>query len=186
MATKTAIDYIVENDFEGAKAKFDKANARWKKHWFDTCVRIAEKVKEWATKYLFDPVALTIVEIVRKVKKAISKKNGESYVYLIKMFDDCDSYVFLKAGKANDLKERFNTLGKELYKRSNTQIERLEVLSTWKLPDSHLAEAFEQTIHSYLSKLFIHIPNDRYEPVELNETHFAELNRRYELMAAFF
>ena len=123
--SRTAIDFIVANDFEGAKEKFDNANARWKKHWFDACVRIAEKVKEWATKYIFDPVALTITKIVKKVKKAVSKKTGEAYVYLIKMFDDYNRYAFLKAGKANSLKERLGDLSKQLYKKSDTKIERI-------------------------------------------------------------
>lgn len=183
---KTAKECIATNDFEVAKEKFDKASIRWKSHWFNACFQIAQKVKEWTTKYLFDPAKLTITKIERLVKKAISKKDGQAYVYIIKMFDNTGRYVFLKAGKAVDVNERMKELSNQTYKRSNTQITSIDILHTWTLPNSHLAEAFEQVIHSYFASLFTHIPNDRYEPVELNETHIAECNRRYELMQAFF
>lgn len=184
--TKTAMDYIVENDFEGAKLKFDTSNSRWRKHWFDTCYRIAQKVKSWATKYIFDPVALTIEEIGKHIKKIAPKKAGESHVYLIRMYDDSDKYVFLKAGKANDLKDRLRDLSKHLYRRSNTQIARVEILRTWTLPSNHLAESFEHALHHYLSGLFENIPNDRYDPVELTPAHMSEIDRRFELMTALF
>lgn len=186
MAKKTALDYIVANDFEGAKQKFDASNSRWKKHWFDACFQIAERVKEWATKYIFDPVALTIEKITTRARKSAPKKPGESNVYLIKMFDDLDEYAFLKVGKANDLRERLSTLSRQLYRRSNTQIARVEILKTWTLPSNHLAESFEQALHHYLSGLFTNIPNDRYDPVELTPEQLGELDRRYELMTALF
>lgn len=183
---KTAVDYINENDFEGALDKFDKANPRWKKHWFNTCYSIAQTVKEWATKYIFDPIALTITKIEMFVKKTVSKKAGEAYVYLIKMFDENGRYTYLKAGKANNVNHRMKELSNNLYHRENVQIANVDILQTWTLPSSHMAEAFEQVVHHYLSGLFRHIPNDRYEPVELTEEHLAVINHKYELMSALF
>ena len=68
---KSSTTYIERNDFEGAKARFDASNTRWKKHWFDVCVKIAETVKEWATKYIFDPINLTIEKIGSIIKNKI-------------------------------------------------------------------------------------------------------------------
>ena len=187
MSNKSAKEYISSNDFEGAKARFDKSYKQWKQHWFDTCYAIAQKVKTWATKYIFDPINLTITAIAEKVKKVISKKNTESHVYLIKMFDENGSYRYLKAGKANVLKDRFNQLNDKLYKQPEVvQISRLEILKTWVLPNEKLAEAFENIIHSYLGSIFTHVPKDRYHPIEVTADHIAEIDRKYELMTAFF
>lgn len=183
---KSASAYVASNDFEGAKARFDSANGRWRKHWFDACYQIAQKVKDWATKYIFDPIALTIEAITQRAKKIAPKQPSESHVYLIKMFDNCGKYVFLKAGKANDLRERLGNLSKHKYKRSDTQIANIEILKTWTLPSNHLAESFEQALHHYLSSLFVNIPNDRYDPVELTDEQMCEIDRRYELMTALF
>lgn len=183
---KSARDYVALEDFEGAKARFDSANGRWRKHWFNACWQIAEKVKEWATKYIFDPIALTIEAITQRVKKNAPKQSGESHVYLIKMFDIFGNYVFLKGGKANDLKDRLSNLSRHLYRRSNTQIANVEIIKTWTLPSNHMAESFEQVLHHYLSGLFNNIPNDRYDPVELTPEQMNEIDRRYELMTALF
>lgn len=181
MSKPTRIDYIRENDFEGAKERFESANNRWKQHWFDVCVEIAERAKGWLMKYVLDPIALTIEKV-----KSVVKKSKESHVYLIKMFDENNDYVFLKAGKADILENRFKQLIGKRYSGNNTLITGIEVIKTWTLPTNHLAEAFEQLIHAYLSKLFYNYPNDRYDPVELTDEHFAEIERRYELMPTFF
>lgn len=70
---KSQIDYIVTNDFEGAKQRFDNANKRWKKHWYETCLIIAKKVKDLFKKYIFDPINLTITKINEKLKKNTGK-----------------------------------------------------------------------------------------------------------------
>lgn len=178
MSKPTRAYYIRENDFEGAKERFDSANNRWKQHWFDVCMEIAEKAKDWLKKYILDPITLTI----EKVKKVANKSEG-SNVYLIKMFDINNVYTYLKAGKADILERRLKQLIK-LYKKENVFVSNIEVIKTWHLPNSHLAECFEQSVHAYLAKLFYHIPNDRYAPVELNEEHFAEIERRYEIISA--
>lgn len=179
---KSSTIYIQQNDFEGAKERFENANKQWKQHWFDTCATIAKKAKEWLEIYILDPIKLTITKIYKTTKDYVSN----SYVYLIKMFDDKDNYIFLKAGKADNPKERFSTLSKNFYKRDNIQITKVIPLRVWGMPNNHLAQAFEQIVHSYLSSLFQNIPNDRYAPVEITEEIFNEIERKYELMTNFF
>lgn len=182
---RSANDFIADGDFEGAKEKFDNANARWKSHWFNTCVTIAKQCGEWVTKYLIDPVRMTITAIGQHVKKRAPKENAkESHVYLIKMYDEDGDYRFLKGGKANDLKQRLSALGKYLYRRDNVQIAKVEIIKTWDLATNHLAEAFEQLLHATLSKKYKNIPNDRYTPVELSAEEIAELDRKYELLCS--
>ena len=181
--SKTREEYIQFNDFEGALMRFNETNARWKKHWFNACVEIANRCKSWHKKYSFysNPNLL----IVKADKEAKEQNKNLSYVYLIKMYDDEDDYVFLKCGKANDVNVRLRTLSKQAYKREDVQIERVEIIKTWELPSSHLAESFEQAVHDYLSKLYENIPNDRYYPQTLTEQQFAELEKRYEIIRAF-
>ena len=42
---KSSTAYINENDFEGAKVRFEQSTARWKQHWFDTCMEIFESLE---------------------------------------------------------------------------------------------------------------------------------------------
>ena len=177
---KSAIDFIADGDFEGAKEKFDNANARWKGHWFNTCATIAKQCSEWATKYLIDPIKMTITAIGQFVKKRAPKNNDEeSHVYLIKMYDEDGNHVFNKVGKANDLKQRLSTLNRQLYRRSGTQISGIEIIKTWTLATNHLAESFEQLLHSIMCKKYENIPNDRYTPVQLSAEEVAEMDRVY-------
>ena len=74
MSKPTRIDYIRENDFEGARERFESANKRWKQHWFNVCVEIAEKAKDWLKKYILDPVTLTI----ERIKKVATKTEGSN------------------------------------------------------------------------------------------------------------
>ena len=177
---KSANDFIAEGDFEGAKEKFDKANSRWRGHWFNTCVTIAKQFGEWVTKYLIDPVNMTITAIGQYVKKRAPKVNEEeSHVYLIEMYDEDGNHVYNKVGKANDLRQRLSTLSRQLYRRSGIQIARVEVIKTWTLATNHLAESFEQLLHSIMCKKYENIPNDRYTPISLSAEEVAEMDRIY-------
>lgn len=181
MAAKGSADWFIANeDFEGAKAKFDKANARWRGHWFNTCATIAKRCSEWATKYLIDPVCMTITAIGQYVKKRAPKNNdAESHVYLIEMYDEDGNHVYNKVGKANNLKQRLGTLSKQFYARSGIQIASIRIIKTWDLATNHLAESFEQLLHSIMCKKYENIPNDRYTPVALSADEVAEMDRVY-------
>jgi hypothetical protein len=179
---KTSTEYINDNDFEGAKERFDSSNRRWKDYWFETCLTIAENCKEWAEKYIIDPIKRTIEKIVQTIT---ANDNKQSCVYLIKMFDSSGRYVFLKGGKTDNLLLRMKQLSSTVYSRSNTIIRNVEIIKVWELPSSHLAECFEQALHHYLASFLTHIPNDRYSPTELTDEHFVELNRRYEIIKGF-
>ena len=66
--TRSAKDYIKENDFEGAKERFEKSERRWRKHWYNTCLEIARKVRFWLRKYVFDPLLLPFENSPRQTK----------------------------------------------------------------------------------------------------------------------
>ena len=177
---KSANDFIAEGDFEGAKEKFDNANGRWKSHWFNACVTIAKECGEWVTKYLIDPICMTITAIGQHIKKRSPKQNEQdSHVYLIEMYDENGNHVYNKVGKANNIKQRLSTLSKYLYRRDGVQIAKVKIVKTWTLATNHLAESFEQLLHSIMCKKYTNIPNDRYNPAIISANEIAEMDRVY-------
>lgn len=181
--TKSAIMYIEDNDFEGAVQRFYNTNTRWRRYWFEVCYEIATNDKRWFSFYTFYPNELWILE-VEPTEDTFLDTVG-NFVYLIKMFDENNEYVFLKGGKTIHLRERMSKLSKYNYKRENVQIARVEIIKTWNLPREHLAESFEQVLHDYFcNKKLQHFPKDRFTPTFVTENDFLELDKRYEIICS--
>lgn len=177
---KSAARCIQTNDFTEAKTRFDSAYRNWKEHWFNACYTIAKNNKEILKKYVFDPIALTITDMI--LVKINTRNNGGAFVYLIKMYDTENNYVYLKGGKTNNLKRRFYELSRYEYKREDLKISRIEEVKSWCLPSEHLAESFEQLLHAYFANFLENTPNDRWTPVDISDSDFEELERRYEII----
>lgn len=181
--TKSATLYIEDNDFEGAIYRFYNTNSRWRRYWFEVCYEIATNDKKWFLLYTFYPSELKI--LAAEPTEDIFPNQRGNLVYLIKMFDKNNEYVFLKGGKTIHLKQRMKKLSDYTYKRENVQISRVEIIKTWELPREHLAESFEQTLHDYFCKKKLqHFPKDRFTPILVTEEDFIELNRRYEVICS--
>lgn len=172
--------YVEHNDFEGARERFENANKRWRSYWLEACMEIMEKCKEWATKYIIDPINGTIQKIVTKVKEHFDIC---PCVYLIRMYDDNDHFCFLKIGKTNNINRRMKELSSYHYKASNTTISRVDLIKMWKLPSDELAESCEKAMQHYFSKIFDRIPNDRYAPIEPNAEHIAKFDEIHALLS---
>lgn len=177
MVKKSSTEYIKNNDFLGALERFYEARKNWKEHWFLTCKEIYEVNPLLTELYIFNEEELTIVRLSKKTFYSKSK-----CVYLIKMFNSEANYSFLKCGKTKDLNKRLHDLSNHLYSRENVFILTNELIKTWELPTEHLAECCEQAFHDYLSKKYYHYRNDRYEPIELSESDFQELEKRYSII----
>ena len=177
---KSAIQCIETNDFEEAKLRYDNARIMWVRHWFDTCYTIAKNNRHIFKQYVFDTDEARITALS---SAKINKRNGgEAYVYLIKMYDLEDNFVYLKGGKTNNLERRFYELGRQHYKREDLHISRVEEVKSWCLPSEHLAESFEQLLHAYFAKFLENTPNDRWTPTDIAEDDYAELERRYQII----
>lgn len=112
--SKSAKNYIEQNDLEGAKEKLDTSTGRWKSHWYATCETIFNSCKEWAKMYVLDPIAKTVKKIIegkaffpklRKTDISASEdciiENNEKNVqkcYLIEFFDENDESICSKVG----------------------------------------------------------------------------------------
>lgn len=178
----TSTDYINNNDFEGAYSRYCRANSYWRPHWYETCEQIAKYAIDVAKNYIFDPIAKTITKIGKAIKRAgRPSKNVEdsSYVYLIRMFSNGEE-VFTKVGKANDIGARMNQLKKYKYKRENIQIDCIELVRCWSLPNSKFAESFESFVHGLMSREETLIPQDRYKPIAEMDRVAALIDRQYE------
>lgn len=109
---KTAKEYIATNDFEGAKARYEKAPRNWKEHWWQTCAEIFEKSAEWAKKYILDPIKRTIEVLIEKPTRKRKSKYDESIIfdcpdfsedweqkcYLIRLLNNQGELVWSKVG----------------------------------------------------------------------------------------
>lgn len=178
---KSAKEYIADNDFEGAKVRFEGANARWKDYWFETCITIFESSVQWAKKYTIDVTHQLIVKVKEKVKRVYNtiKNKGKSHTYIIKMFDTEGEWAFTKIGKADDVETRMNSFVNHEYKRDNITIAYTEPIKIYTLPNDDLAEAFESLIKNFLRKMHAHIPNDRFEPFNPTEEDFNQFDKIY-------
>lgn len=182
--SETASYYITHNDFEGAKERLENSNRRWIQHWFDTCQTIFENSKEWAKKYILDPISRTVTAIKDCLKKVKSKSGTISNTYLIKMFDTCGNWVFTKIGKADNVAKRMKTLNKQYYAKNDVQIGDTEIIKTYEVPNDDCAQILESFMRNYFKKTKQHIPNDRFEPFEPTEEDLETFEKYYQLTIA--
>ena len=112
MANKSMEWYVANNDFEGAKERFESTSPNWKKKWFSVCEIIYKNCKEWAKECILNPVDYSIKKICkiatkRKTKYAESIQIAEGVdlldqakekCYLFTFFDENDKMVCSKVG----------------------------------------------------------------------------------------
>lgn len=186
MKKNSADWYIKENDFEGCLERFDNARKNWREHWFKTLQTIYNNCKDWAKKYILDPIEKSIIVIADQIKKTVVKKeenkNNNSHTYLINMYDENENLVFTKIGKADNLKRRFKQLLKHQYKNSNAPIARIEPLKIFECPNDDLAQVLESLIRNLFRKSHDFIPNDRFKPFEPTQEEWKEMERFHELV----
>ena len=80
--------YIANNDFEGAKERFDTTSPTWKKRWFEVCYKIFNSCKELAKKYVLNPLDYSI----HKIGEVVAKRRTK-YADKIMLSDDCPSLL---------------------------------------------------------------------------------------------
>ena len=82
MVRKSAKQYIIEDDFEGAFERFETTTKQWKNYWFEVCQQIANNCQEFLQRYIINPIDKTI-QVIRREKK--QKKS----IYDNKIIIDC-------------------------------------------------------------------------------------------------
>ena len=128
MSNKSMDWYVANNDFEGALARFESTNARWKGAWFETCEQIFNKCAEWAKEYILNPLEKTIQKIVKIITPRKTKytdliqvldgvdllDDAKEKCYLFEFLDENDKIVCSKVGTTTRqvlkrLKEELNS-----------------------------------------------------------------------------
>lgn len=92
MANKKMEWYLENNDFEGAKERFDGTTPAWKSRWFAVCEKIFNACADWATKYVLDPIAKTI-HAISDSKPFRNSKRKSIYDTKIMVSDECGSLL---------------------------------------------------------------------------------------------
>ena len=186
---KSADEYIASNDFRGAKSRLNHSNARWKSHWFNTCLTIAENKPSIFDKYEFNYEDYTIVkiQIIKYAKeKAVPPHSfASSHTYLVTL-QSPEENVFFKVGKANDIEKRLSQIVDKGYVGEN--IVHADIIKTYDLPSEDLAEALESCIKHYIKsrKEVKHYPKDRFEPFLPTEEDFDNFDLIRETILALF
>lgn len=105
--------YLQNNDFEGAKERFETTSKNWKGRWFEVCLQIYEKCKELAKIYFVNPINQTIIKIADVLGKRRGKYDGKIQIsteisadydkgkekcYLFTFYNENDEMVCSKVG----------------------------------------------------------------------------------------
>lgn len=179
MSYKSCTDYIRNNDFIGAKERFDKSYTNWRKHWFDTCYEIATRNPQYFEKYLFNEEELTIIKVKVVVKYT---DTAPSHTYLIDLLNEKEEKVFTKVGKADIVDKRLNQILRKGYREA--EVEDVNILKVFDLPSDDLAEALESLIKYYIkkNKNVGYYPQDRFTPFIPSVEDYEEFERLYNLI----
>lgn len=182
MANKTGKQYIADNDLEGAIERLENSYKNWKSHWFEVCQIIMNNCKDWAKKYILDPITQTVRTIGDMIKKSKPKNTAqESHTYLINLYDNAGNWVYTKIGKANNIQQRLRQIAKEKYLGGGG---RAEIITYYTLPNDDLAQVLESFMRGYFRKTKTLIPNDRFDPFTPTEEDLAVFQQYYDLTVA--
>lgn len=170
---KSYDEYIRDNDFEGAKARFENARSRWKNHWWDCLTEIYNTYKNWAKKYILDPV-LKVVKKISQKGLAVAN-NALAGLYLL---GTCEFNPFtskktfwVKIGKASDVLQRMRA-----YSCHNPAHLEIDFLS---LPKNQI-DRLEKECHRQLKEICENVASDSKEWFAVSEKFFHEIyNKKF-------
>lgn len=166
MVRKSAKQYIIEDDFEGAFERFETTTKQWKNYWFEVCQQIANNCQEFLQKYIINPIDKTIQVIRRekKQKKSIYDNkiiidckdlmdNKNEKCYLFEFYDSKNNLVCSKVGttKRKVLQRLKEELNSNTYKKLDC--EKAIVRRVYDCGDMP-AEGAESYFRAYYIKQF--------------------------------
>jgi hypothetical protein len=99
--------YVENEDLDGAYDRYCSTTNRWKSYWFDVCNQIFQQSKEWAKKYIIDPVKQSIeIRVAQKRErknydiqiKPDFKNESNQKCYLFRFFNAEGERICSKIG----------------------------------------------------------------------------------------
>lgn len=189
MATISKDTLVLTNDLEGCYERFQSTSARWKNYWWAGVEEIYNSCKDWAKKFILDPIARTLEKI--KVKRNRCTKIGTGLyqmtngvyiksfvnldtedltdtqkVYLFKFYTKEKELIFNKVGTT--VKTCLARLKQEIKEYEDFPIGYVEIHRIYDCGE-YPAEGFESYVRAYLIK---HYPqafkkNDRFFSIKV-------------------
>lgn len=168
--------YFDSNDLKGAYERYNKAQTRWKDHWWEVVQAIWETCKDWAKEYILDPVARTLRPIKAIVAPAacVSVKDvstqfpeGSQLVYLIRLLDRNGELIWSKIGTTKrSIKKR---MAEHIRYYRKDEVVSLELTRVWDCGDLP-AEGLESEFRAKYMKKYpgTFRKNDRFAGVEFD------------------
>lgn len=189
----TRNEYLAQNDLLGAYQRFGDTTARWKDYWWEVVEEIFHKSEEWAKQYLLDPIERLLKRITRKRSITLAPKYYLNYkveaegcgAYIVEHFDSNGERLWIKCGKANDVKSRLVQHFKVDYKG---EAESGTVLGWFSCKNSNHALSMENVIRDYFeTKGFALLGKDRFPTLsELTAEDVQILSQKAEILATLF
>lgn len=192
MATMTMNDYKESADLLGAYERFEKTTKQWKSRWWAVVEEIYTKSAFWMKHFILDPIAHTIKRITRgrlprqnEEKRLTYKCEAEGTgAYIVQHFDENGKHLWIKCGKADDVKKRLAQHFDSDYKG----VAKSGVVLGWfPCKNSNHALAMEDVIRDYFESKAQVMGHDRFPGLtELTENDFVILNKKAEMLAQIF
>ncbi len=202
MATISKDTLVLTNDLEGCYERFQATNARWKNYWWSAVEEIYHSCKDWAKKFILDPVARTLEKIkikrnrCTKVETGLYKMtngvfiksfvdldtedmNGTQKTYFFQFYTKGKVLLFNKVGMtAKTCLERLKQEIKEYCKTFD--IEYVEIHRIYDCGE-YPAEGFESYVRAYLIKRYPKAfkQNDRFFSVQVEPDLIDRLWKQY-------
>ena len=189
----TRNEYLAQNDLLGAYQRFEDTISRWKDYWWEAVEEIFHKSAEWAQRFLLDPVERLLRRIPRKRSPALDAEKRLTYkveaegcgAYIVEHFNSNGERLWIKCGKANDVKQRLVQHFKVDYKG---EAESGTVLGWFSCKNSNHALSMENVIRDYFeTKGFALLGKDRFPTLsELTAEDVQILSQKAEILATLF
>ena len=184
--------YIDKNDLEGAYHRFRTAYKNWKSHWWSVVEEIWNTCKDWATKFVLDPIKQVLLE--RDMVKHRGRKSDaqvaymcEAYgtgAYIVQHYDVDNNLLWTKVGKADKVEKR---LREHLNKDYKGTAVFARCIAFYSCKDSDHALSMENLLRNHFNKRFALLGHDRFPDLtEVTAEDIETLDEKAKVLATLF
>lgn len=183
--------YITNNDLLGAYRRFETAYKNWKDHWWSVVKEIWERCSNWAREWILDPITRTLMpQTIRHRGRKSSAMVGYRCeaqgmgAYIVQHFDDKDTRLWTKVGKADDVQKRLIQHLTKDYKKIAT---RAECIAFYPAKNSDHALSIENVLRNFFNQKYPLLGNDRFPTLEnIPEEDFRLIAEKLKILETIF
>lgn len=183
--------YIDQNDLEGAYNRFCITYANWKDHWWAVVEEIWTNCKDWAKKFMLDPIK----RVLRKREIIEFKGCADAQItyeceahgvgaYIVKHYDADSNLLWTKVGKADDVEKRLRQHLRQDYK-GTAVFAKCIAFYPCNNPDHALS--MENLLRYHFNKTYGLLGRDRFpELTDVTAEDLATLDEKAKVLATLF